>query len=866
MKRTSLLYLLILISVTAFAQNPVSPEKFFGFVPGSDRMLFTYEKLIDYMKALDEQSDMLSLFEIGKSPMGKPMYVVCISSPSNLKNLDALKEINRKLALDASLDEATTGKLAEEGKVFVLATLSMHSVEVAPSQSLPLVAYDWITSADPDIRKALDNVVFMIVPCHNPDGMNMVVNYFNENKGTKYEGSSLPGVYHKYVGHDNNRDFVFLTQSDTKAISALTSTEWFPQVMVEKHQMGSGGPRYFVPPNADPIAENVDASLFIWTGIFGQQMISDMTKAGLKGVTQHAIFDNYWPSSTETCIWKNVIAMLTEAAGCQVAKPIYIEPTELSGGEKGLAEYKKSINMPEPWPGGWWRLEDIVKYERVSMNTMLLTASGNKRKILLQRNELCKKEVALGKTEPPFYYILPARQPDQGELVHLVKLMQEHGIDVFSLKSNLTLEQTNYLGGDIVIPLAQPFRAFIKEVMEKQKYPERHYTQGGILMEPYDITTWSMPLHMGLTSIEIDTRSPELEQSLIPVGKDFTLALPVQESPFTILPSTDNQSFKMAFTALQKGITVKRNSNSFFLNGKNVPQGSFLLGKEAAEILKDSDFPVISATEIPAANWLVVTFPRIALVESWISDMDAGWTRYIFDTYGIGYTVIRPGDFSKGNFAKKFDLFVFPDQNSALLKDGKYKVQDEYRLNNYRPEYSKGIGPKGIDSLISFLNKGGKIISWGESVNLFDVNLQIRSKSDSSEFHLPFHDISEDPGMKGINCPGSLLRMELAQNNSLTWGMGEMTGIFYHGNPIFKTSVPRLDMDRRVIGWFGEEELLMSGFLEGKKLLQNKPVMVWMKKGKGQIVVMGFSPVFRASMPATYKLLFNSILMPSLTE
>jgi len=866
MKRFHALLLLLFISAGIYSQNPETPEKFFGFIPGSDRMLITYEQLTGYLKILDGQSDRLSMIEIGKSPMGKPMYVACFSSPANLANLEALKDINRKLALDPTLDENATGKLVEEGKVFVLATLSMHSTEVAPSQSLPLVAYDWATTRDPDILKAMENVVFMVVPCHNPDGMDMVVNNYLQNKGTKYEGASLPGVYHKYVGHDNNRDFIFLTQTDTKAINALTSTDWFPQVMVEKHQMGSTGPRYFVPPNADPIAENVDASLFIWTGIFGQAMISDMTKAGLKGVTQHSIFDNYWPGSTETCIWKNVIALLTEAAGCQVARPIYIEPTELSGGEKGLSEYKKSINMPEPWPGGWWHLRDIVKYEIVSMNTMLLTASENKKKILSLRNDLCKKEVAKGRIEAPFYYILPKDQPDQGELVHLVRLMQEHGVDVSQLKNDLSLGKTTYKTGDIVIPLAQPFRPFIKEVMEKQKYPERHFTEGGVLMEPYDITTWSMPLHMGLTSVEIDSRNSDLENNLVPAGKDFTLATLFSESPYTILPSANNQSFRLAFMVLQKGIPVKRNLDSFMLNGKLIPTGSFLVGTGAGDILKEAVFPLIFTQDIPPVTWQTIVLPRIALVESWLDDLDAGWTRYIFDTYGIPYTVIRPNEFAKGNFTKKFDLFIFPDQNSSILKDGKYKVQDEYRINNYRPEYSKGIGVKGLDSLMSFFNKGGKIISWGESTGLFDANLAIKSKSDSDEFHLPFHDLSADPGMKGISCPGSLIRMDLVKGNSLTWGMGEMTGIFYRGKPVFRTSVPRFDMDRRVIGYFGEDELLMSGYLEGKKLLENKPVMVWLRKGKGQMVVMGFSPIFRASMPATYKLLFNSILLPAVAE
>ncbi len=862
MKKIILPLLVLLFAIASYSQTLTTPEKFFGFKPGADRMLFTYEQLIDYLKMADQQSDRLSMFEIGKSPMGKSMYVACISSPENLKNLDTLKAINRKLALDPDMDENTVARLVSSGKVFVLATLSMHSVEVAPNQSFPLTAYSWLTSSDPAIVNALSNVVMMVVPCHNPDGMDSVVNYYNRNKGTKYEGTSLPGLYHKYVGHDNNRDFIFLSQSDTKAISSLTSTDWFPQVMIEKHQMGGTDPRYYVPPTADPIAENVDASLFIWTGIFGQQMISDLTEAGLKGVVQHALFDNYWPGSTETCIWKNVIAMLTEAASCHVASPVYVEPTELTGGEKGLAEYKKGTNMPEPWPGGWWRLGDIVQYELVSMDALLETASQNKDKILALRNELCKKEVNLGKTEAPYYFIFPAGQPDPSELVHLVNILQEQGVDVYALKKNMVLGQSSVDSGSLVVPLAQPFRAFIKEVLEAQKYPERHYVAGGALMEPYDITTWSMPLHMGLNCIQADTRSEELEKSLEKVLPGFTLGGKIAESPYYILESVNNGSYRLAFEALQKSIPVKRCLKDFILNGKTVPAGSFLIekGKGTEELLKKADFPVIPVKEIPAGEWKNVSLPRIALVESYIQDMDAGWTRFVLDDYRVGYTILRPADFAKAGLAKKFDLVLFPDEEASILKDGKFKVQDQYRINNYRPEYAKGMGAKGLDSLVAFFYKGGKIISWGGSTLLFDQNLAYKSRADSDEFHLPFRNIGNDAALKDVKCPGSFLRMDLVKGTSLTYGMGEKTGIFYRGKPLYATSIPNFDMDRRVVGYFGEDELLLSGFLEGKKALQNKAVMLWMKKGKGQITLMGFSPIFRASVPADYKLLFNAIL------
>ncbi|MCK5066701.1 MAG: hypothetical protein KAR16_04660, partial [Bacteroidales bacterium] len=300
MKKIFLLAALLfsLVGLVAQSGSFSKPSDFFGFEPGSDRNLFTYEQLIEYMVKLDGESDRIKMEEIGHSPMGRPMYIAFISSEANIANLDAMKSVNRELALNPAIDPETLQGMISDGKVFVLATLSMHSSEVAPAQSAPLIAYDLATTTDEKKREWLNNVVYMMIPNHNPDGMNLIVENYLKHKGTKYEGASLPAVYHKYVGHDNNRDFVILSQDDTKAIASIYNQTWFPQVMVEKHQMGSTGTRYFVPPNHDPVAENVPAGIFHWGGVFGQHMATDMTAQGLAGVSQHYIFDDYWPGST----------------------------------------------------------------------------------------------------------------------------------------------------------------------------------------------------------------------------------------------------------------------------------------------------------------------------------------------------------------------------------------------------------------------------------------------------------------------------------------------------------------------------------------------------------------------------------------
>ena len=859
------------INLFSHAQDIPGPADYFGFEPGADRMLFNYDPLIDYLMELEKVSDRIHMEEIGTSPMGKPIYIAFISSPENITRLDELKDINRKLALSWSLSDAEQAELVEKGRVFFLATLSMHATEVGPSQSAPLIAYDLVTTEDPDKLEWMDKVVYMMNPCHNPDGMDMIVDHYNKYKDTKYEGSSLPRVYHKYVGHDNNRDFVALTQDDTKAIAAVYNTEWYPHVMVEKHQMGSRGVRYFVPPPHDPIAENIDAGIWNWIGIFGSNMIKDMTKDSLAGVAQHYLFDEYWPGSTETCLWKNVIGFLTEAASVQTAKPIYIERNELSVWGKGLSEYEKGINMPLPWEGGWWRLSDIMDYEIATTMSIIKTAAVHDKDILKFRNDLARIEVTKGQNEAPYYYIMPREQHDISELAHIVNLLMEHGIRVYELEEPFKAENIIFNAGDIIIPMGQAFRPFIKEVMEDQEFPLRHYTPGGEIIRPYDITSWSLPRHNGVASYEINEKPGE-KPTIIEINGEFNIRNNLPEGfSFLVFPSNWNESYKAAFLASAAGIKVERTQDDVELEAKVIPAGSFIIypGKDEEALnnmLEEvSVSPWAFETEIAlAANELKI--PEIALVETNTHDMDAGWTRFLFDSYEIPFTVLKPGDFEATDLSKEFDVIVFPNTRKSILKEGKYQSSSgEYYPSSYPPEFVKGMGKKGFEKLMLFIDDGGIIVSWGSSTELFMGSLSInRGDDDKEEFALPIRDASKS--VKDLYCPGSFLAVDVKQGHPLTWGMPAKSGVFSRGKPFFLTSVPKFDTDRRVMVTYADDDVLISGYIEKVKKLENKTVMAWLRKGKGQFVLFGFNPQFRASTAVTYKLLFNSLLLPEITE
>jgi hypothetical protein len=603
---------------------------------------------------------------------------------------------------------------------------------------------------------------------------------------------------------------------------------------------------------------------------------------GLTGVASHYLFDNYWPGSTETPLWKNVIAFLTEAASCRLAAPVFIEPTELKVWGKGLSEYDISVNMPAPWPGGWWRLGDIVRYELSSMRSILRTASANRREILKLRNNLARQQVQHGRNEPPFAYILPRAQRDPGALVDLVELLQRHGVQVSELTETVQLGDRTFSAGDIVVDLAQPYRPFIKEVMEAQQYPVRRYEPGGEAIRPYDVTSWSLPLHAGLRYSEITVDRDVLDSATTPLPEPWS---PVPSIP-DALPSTatalacparSTDCFELAFAALEAGLEVTRTTEAT----PDLAAGTFLIGVDghhdtARRLMEPLRITPSILVELPDTDTLSLTEPRIALIETWRHDRDAGWTRFVLDSLGIELTRLRPEDVPNADLAASFDVLLLPDSDAEVLLHGERSgEQRSYRAVDLAPAYRQGLGAAGVEQCVKLLEAGGTIISWGRSSELVLEHLDLPApagpdgpKGRGEEplepplVPLPARDISERLADKGLRVPGALLAVDLLDDHPLTWGLPSRLGVFSEGRPLFATSIPVADTDRRVIALHPEDDILISGYAEEEHLLANTAAMVWLRKGAGQIVLFGFQPQFRASTPATYPLLLNALLLP----
>ncbi|MGZ5498301.1 MAG: M14 family metallopeptidase, partial [Candidatus Aminicenantales bacterium] len=368
---------LILSAGILAGQTP--PDKFLGFKVGEDRKLADYTQIKGYFEKLAQETNKLKLFTIGESVLKKPLIMAAISTPENLAKLDRWKEITHKLRDPRLTPPDEARKLAREGKVFVLITCSLHATEIGASQMSMELAYDLVTGkTDFDAGKVLNDVVFLLVPTHNPDGNQMVVDWYRKYVGTQYEGGNMPWLYHYYAGHDDNRDWYMFNLPETRAVTKVLYQDWLPQIHLDEHQQGSNGARLFVPPFMDPPLPNIQPSVWRGVNLIGTEMSYDLQKHGMSGIVNGRSYTAWWIGACDDTGWlHNILSCLSEAASARVASPIFIEPTEI---QSGFTD--KRMDFVDPWPGGWWRLRDIVDYELVLSQSLIKTASLHKEDIL----------------------------------------------------------------------------------------------------------------------------------------------------------------------------------------------------------------------------------------------------------------------------------------------------------------------------------------------------------------------------------------------------------------------------------------------------------------------------------------------------
>jgi hypothetical protein len=811
---------------TAAISTVPAPETTLGFKIGADRKLAKWDQFLAYYAQLEKASDRIKVEVLGKTTLGRPFVAAAISAPENLKRLEDFKEIQHKLAdprLLANQSDAAIGELIKSGKTVVVITCSIHSTEVGGTFTATELAYKLASQNTPEVKQILDNVIVLLVPSLNPDGTDIVADWYRKTLGTPAEGSAPPELYHHYVGHDNNRDWYAFTQVETQLTVDKVLNVWRPQILHDIHQMGAGGARLFVPPYMEPWEPNVDPAIIAGVNALGTSMAWEMISSGKPGVVFNTMYDAWTPARAYSHYHAG-LRILSETASARLATPITIPFDRLGGGFNYDAKVA-SWNFPDPWRGGKWTIRDIVDYQTAGAMALLNHAARHRELYLRNFYEVSKRAVegAAG----PFAIVLPEpevpasladafkrlkdglnqvsgtkqEKHEQGEQIlknitgepstsdevvyyykiegldRVLNILRRGGVEVMRAGAEFTADGKKYPAGAHIIFMKQPYSAFAKALLESQVYPDLREYPGGPPKRPYDVTAHTLSLLMNVKAEVIKER--------------------------------------------------------FAVDAKPEPAAL-----------------VIQSRVRPNAG------VRVALYKNYLPSMDEGWTRWMFDQYKFPYTSLRDAEARVGDLRAKYDVIILPDQSVGALvnglpgpggRTGASGESEERVIGSYPAEYAGGLGEAGVKGLRDFLEAGGTIITFNNASNFAIERLGA-----------PVRNVLKGVSARDFYCPGSILRAQMDSSSPLSFGLEKDTIAWFESGPAFEITDP--DRAKAIARYPESESSLLSGWILGEKLIRGKAAAVEAKIGKGRVIMFGFRPQYRAQSLASFPLLFNSIL------
>ena len=848
-------------SPAAFAQV-TTPEEYLGYKPGENFRLATYEQLLGYFELIEGQSDRLKLFDMGPTSEDRRMKYAIISSRENMADLDRYKDISKTLSLAKNLTGEEAKKLASRGKVIVWIDAGIHASETSPQMHHFQLAYDLITGTDQQSQFIRDNVILLLVHA-NPDGMTIVADWYNQNVGTPYEVSRLPVLYHKYAGHDNNRDSFMGNLVETRNMNRIVGKEWFPELLYVQHEAAPFPARIWIPPNPEPVNPNIHPIIFRWKNLIGSAMGQGFEAADLPGAISRTAFDLWYPGYADgpSVEGHNIPSILTETANYRYATPRYYTIND-------FPEQYRDLTMgtfyPSPWKGGWWRFRDAVEYNLIASKSVLDIAAKYRYEFLYYKYKMAKDVIARFNNEPPYGWIIPAEQRDPNSTALMLNRLIDYGIEVNKADESFVYNGIRYPEGAYIIPTGQPFGMYVKNILEKQEYPDLrkygHLWQGisrslkwdGAPLAPYDGVGWTLPLQMGIKTHKMDTRqnikSTSIPEAASPAGRI------TGKGPQLFFSHTDNNSFLALNQILNENGKVSLALSDFSIGSNKYPKGTFMV--ETGTLSSAALNSIVSESRIqlaggdPGVKSKSLIKAKIGLYKSWVANMDRGWISYILEKYQFSYLSIADGEVKAGDLYDRFDVIILPDQSPSSIING-------HRKGTMPPNYTGGITSDGVENLKDFVINGGVLICNKSSCLL-----------PMEQFLLPVKNILEKVKSDSFNCPGSLLKTDYDTDHPLAFGMKKRDIAYFSRALVFEVLPDSLrkgkkvkDLPTKIIAKYPDESLLKSGWILGEDVIKDKAAIVEVQLGKGKIILFGFNVHNRAQAYTTFKLLFNGLYL-----
>jgi hypothetical protein len=858
MRRLALLACLLTVPIGVPAQSTLrSPQEFFGFRMGTDRELAAWPEIRKYFEDVAAASDRVELADAGPTTDGNRLIAAVVSSPENIARLEEIRTTTLRLSDPRSTTASEAGALAARTPVVVAIGASIHATEIGATQAANELLHSMATTSDPALLQVLQNVVLILLPSLNPDGHVLTVDWYRRWKGTEFEGAPMPWLYHRYVGHDINRDAFMMNMAENRSIADFFYRRWHPQVFLSMHQMGPQGARFFVPPNYDPIDPNYDPLIWRTAGLLGYAMALQMEEDGRAGVVQNALYDYYWPGYEDSApLGHNTVCLLTEVASVRVATPIRVERSELQGSSRGLAEHRPQINFPNPWPGGAWTLRHIVDYDLSAAQGLLVAAARYRQDLLENFYAMGRRAVDAGARGGPFAFIIPPEQRDAHAANKLRQLLLDGAVEIQRSLEPFRVAETVYPAGTDLVLMAQPYRAYAKTLLERQDYPVRRLAPQAEPERPYDVAGWTLPMQMGVAVDRVEQTFEPPPSTRLTQATITPAAVWGERKPSHYVIDGRGNGASIALNRLHAaGLTVSWTTQPVELQGYTYGAGALVVAEATTarpvveRIARELGLRVTAARGAPPASAVQLARVRVGLYKSWVENIDEGWTRWLLEQYEFPYESLSDQDIRRGGLRSRVDVVVIPDQNPDRLANG-------HASGSMPPEYTGGLGPDGIRALKQFVEEGGTL-----------VTLDSASEFAIETLGLPVTNVTRDLRANQFFVPGSILKLALDSANPLAFGMPGDTAAFFAFGSAYEVQSPAAATGSAagragaasIVGRYAPTDVLMSGWLEGEEHIAGRGAMIEAWAGQGRAILFGFRAQHRGQSHATFRLLFNAI-------
>ena len=811
-----------------------SPLKHFGTIIGAPGVMHHSYEIYDYYKVLAQKSNRMKMVTVFTSEEGRPINLLIISSPENLKNLETNKQNLNLLADPRKVDIKDVEKLISKTKPIYYINGGLHSTEMGSPEMLMELVFKLLVDESDAVKNIRDNVITLINPVSEPDGRDKQVDWYyryTKNKTIFDDGlrSSAP-YWGKYVFHDNNRDGLQVSQALTKAIFKVYY-DYHPITMLDLHE---SVPLLYISTGTGPYNTYVDPITIGEWQVMANHDLTQVTAEGLPGAFTWGFYNGWWPGYA---IWvannHNGTGRFYETFGNAGANTFLRDLTDnnFAGDPVHSRQWYRPV---PPTKKVYWSARNNVNYMETGVLAALSYTSSNGHQLLQNFYQKGVNNINYAKKGEAFAYVINKNQRDPNMAAYLINQLRVQGIDV----------QYRNCGdnkGEYVVVLNQPYSSFADALLSNQDYPKtaKH--------NPYDDISWTYGLMYGVDVKKLATDKDFSFKNLEPVTKDVVNVGNESGSGSNVIINYKAQNevlpllYKVASTNKNSQIAITTEA----VKKDSLNRGSLIISdadENTISLIKSMGLDFIKTNSLPNVATRSVKLPRIAIYHNWYNTQAEGWARFTFDTRQIPYTSIDKDDLKKGDLNHNFDVILMPHTSGDVETmingiDAKwgpmpYTKTDKYPNHGYpdsTEDMTGGPGFIGLANLKSFVESGGTIITLADATRMVASTGIVRELSPYSAGDL-FH-------------PGSIVTAKIRNNNNAIMnGYSDTTHVFRGNLQLYE--VEKYNRNHMVLQ-YGTDQLKDEKVYEGKimGMANYKPdsiaVAASKKEKKGKYVISG---------------------------